>query len=121
MDILLAILNRPEFYQLYCMRFFFVESIYDLDQPGHSSDNIRGGFNNPFITLTTNALGFYVICQTKDQSVAVIMVQEKLFYLYQVIDFLKSSLIYTAYIFCRIVKTLLTKIEMQAVFSKTNI
>ena len=79
MDILLAILNRPEFYQLYCMRFFFVESIYDLDQPGHSSDNIRGGFNNPFITLTTNALGFYVICQTKDQSVAVIMVQETFF------------------------------------------
>ena len=25
---------------------------------------------NPFITPSTNALGFYAICQTKDQSVA---------------------------------------------------
>ena len=29
---------------------------------------------NPFITSSINALGFYAICQTKDQSVAVIMV-----------------------------------------------
>ena len=36
---------------------------------------------NPFITPSTNALGSYVICQTKDQSVAVKMVQETLFYL----------------------------------------
>ena len=36
---------------------------------------------NPFITPATNALGFYVICQTKDQSVAVIMVHETLFHL----------------------------------------
>ena len=43
------------------------------------------------------------------------------FQIYQVIDFLKSTLIYTAYIFLRIVKTLLTKVERQAVFSKTNI
>ena len=35
----------------------------------------------PFITSSTNALGFYAICQTKDQSVAVIMVHETLFYL----------------------------------------
>ena len=34
----------------------------------------------PFITPSTNALGSYVICQTKDQSVAVIMVHETLFY-----------------------------------------
>ena len=34
---------------------------------------------NPFITPPTNALGFYAICQTKDQSVTVIMVHETLF------------------------------------------
>ena len=34
---------------------------------------------NPFITPSTNALGFYAICQTKDQSVAVIIVHETLF------------------------------------------
>ena len=36
---------------------------------------------NPFITPSTNALGFYAICQTKDQSVAVLMVRKTLFYL----------------------------------------
>ena len=36
---------------------------------------------NSIITPSTNALGFYAICQTKDQSVAVIMVHEKLFHL----------------------------------------
>ena len=36
---------------------------------------------NPFITPSTNALGSYAICQTKDQSVAVKMVHETLFYL----------------------------------------
>ena len=35
----------------------------------------------PFITPSTNAIGFYAICQTKDQSVAVIMVHETLLYL----------------------------------------
>ena len=36
---------------------------------------------NPFITPSTNVLGFYAICQTKDQSVAVKMVHETLFHL----------------------------------------
>ena len=36
---------------------------------------------NPFITPSTNALGFYAICQTKDQNVAVIMVHETLSFL----------------------------------------
>ena len=36
---------------------------------------------NPFITPSTNALGSYAICQTKDQSVAVKIVHEALFYL----------------------------------------
>ena len=36
---------------------------------------------NPFITPSTNELGLYAIYQTKDQSVAVIMVHETLFYL----------------------------------------
>ena len=36
---------------------------------------------NPFITPSTNALGFYAICQAKDQSVAVKMVHEVIRYL----------------------------------------
>ena len=36
---------------------------------------------NPFMTPARNALGIHVICQTKDQSVAVIMVHRTLFYL----------------------------------------
>ena len=36
---------------------------------------------NPCITPSINALGFYVICTTKDQSVALIMVYETLFHL----------------------------------------
>ena len=36
---------------------------------------------NPFITPSPNALGFYAICQMKDQSIAILMVQETLFYL----------------------------------------
>ena len=36
---------------------------------------------NPFITPSTNALGFNAIYQTKVLSVAVIMVHETLFYL----------------------------------------
>ena len=36
---------------------------------------------NPFISPSTNVLGFNAICQTKDQSVAVIMVHETSFYL----------------------------------------
>ena len=43
-----------------------------------------GGVNmneNPFITSSTIALGFYAICRTKDQSVTVIVMHETLFYL----------------------------------------
>ena len=50
----------------------------------HSEFTYEGGSicnENPFITPSTNALGFPAIRQTKDQSVAVIMVHEKLFYL----------------------------------------
>ena len=36
---------------------------------------------NPLLTPSTNALGSYAICRTKDQSVAVKMVHETLFYL----------------------------------------
>ena len=62
---------------------------------------------NPFITPSTNALGLYAICQTKDQSVAVIRCMKHYFIFPNLIitDFLKSTLIYTAYIFLRIVKT----------------
>ena len=45
--------------------------------------NYEGGSicnENPFITPSTNTLGLYVICQTKDQSVTVKMVHETLFY-----------------------------------------
>ena len=44
----------------------------------------KGGsicIENPFITPSINKLGFNVICQMKDQSVASIMVYETLFYL----------------------------------------
>ena len=44
--------------------------------------HLRGGLicnETPFITPATNTLGFYAICQTKDQSVAVIMVHGTLF------------------------------------------
>ena len=37
---------------------------------------------NPFITSSTNALGFYPIYQTKDQSLAVKMVYKTLFYIF---------------------------------------
>ena len=79
---------------------------------------------NPFITPSTNVLGFYAMCQTKDQSAAVIMVHKTFFYLSKfntLQAFLKSTLMYTAYIFLRIVKTHFTKVERHAVFSKTNI
>ena len=36
---------------------------------------------NPCITPSTNTLGFYAICQTKDQSVAIIMVHKTSFYI----------------------------------------
>ena len=52
---------------------------------------------NPFITPSTNTLRFNVICQTKDQSVAVIMVHVTLFYFFttmlsKVFDELKSGI-----------------------------
>ena len=42
---------------------------------------------NPFITPSTDALGIYAICQTKDQSVAITMVHETLFYLSNLISY----------------------------------
>ena len=56
----------------------------DFDQTGTVTNKYEGGsiYNeNPFIAPSTNALGFYVICQTKNQSVAVIMVHETLIHL----------------------------------------
>ena len=47
-------------------------------------NNYEGGSicnENPCITPSKNALGFNAICQAKDQSVAVLMVHETLFYL----------------------------------------
>ena len=88
---------------------------------------MRGGLlcnENPLITPSTNVLGFYAIYQTKDQSLAVLMVHKTLFYLSNfnsLRTFLKSTLIYTVYIFLYIVKKILTKVERHAVFSKTNI
>ena len=49
------------------------------------SDFYEGGSicnENPFITPSTNALGSYAICQMKDQSVAVKMVHETLFFFF---------------------------------------
>ena len=42
---------------------------------------------NPFITPSINALEFYAICLTKDQSKAVIIVYETLFYLSNLISY----------------------------------
>ena len=50
--------------------------VFNLAYEGDSICN-----ENPFITPFTKALGFYAICQTKDQRVAVIMVRKTLFYL----------------------------------------
>ena len=55
---------------------FFAKSGLLMTYEGGSICN-----ENPFITSSTNALGFYAIRQTKDQSVAVIMVHETLFHL----------------------------------------
>ena len=63
------------------------ELIFLTQVPANKKESFRtyeGGSicnENPFITPSTNALGFYGIRQTKDQSVAVIMVHETLFYL----------------------------------------
>ena len=49
-----------------------------------SPEHLRGGSIcnvNPYITPSKNALGFNAICQAKDQSVAVLMMHETLFYL----------------------------------------
>ena len=43
------------------------------------------------------------------------------FQIQYVTGFLKCTLLYTAYIFLRIEKLILTKVERHAVFSKTNI
>ena len=55
-----------------------------------SAKDYEGGSicnENPIITPSINALGFYAICQTKDQSVAVIMVYKTLFYFANLISY----------------------------------
>ena len=56
-----------------------VSAIYSMKISKYEGGSICN--ENPFITPSPNALGFYAICQTKDQSIAFIMVQETLFYL----------------------------------------
>ena len=63
------------FFVLFFVRFSFNYPIL-ITYEGGSICN-----ENPFITPSPNALGLYAICQTKDQSTAVVMVQETLFYL----------------------------------------
>ena len=59
--------------------------IFNFNHKNINIGNTRGGGGgsicngHPFITPSINAFGFYAICQTKDQSVAVIMVHETLF------------------------------------------
>ena len=79
---------------------------------------------NVFITPSTNALGFYTICQTKDQSLALQMVHQPLFYLSNLFSYrlLKHTHTYTLYIFSsRLQKNIFTKVERYTVFSKTSI
>ena len=52
---------------------------HSLTEPLYEGGSICN--ENPFITPSTNALGLYAICQTKDQSVVIIMVHETLCYL----------------------------------------
>ena len=55
---------------------FFSHVLLLIDYEGGSICN-----ENPIITPSINTLGFYAICQMKDQSVAFIMMYETLFYL----------------------------------------
>ena len=60
------------------------ELAHRMDHSTPKYCNYEGGSicnENPFITPSTNALGFNAICQTKDQSVVIIMVHGTLFYL----------------------------------------
>ena len=65
-------------------RFTFLLIILQNARKKNKKQIYEGGSicnENPFVTPSTNALGFNAICQTKDQSVAIIMVHEPLFYL----------------------------------------
>ena len=53
----------------------------DVDQDTYEGGGGSICNENSVITPSTNALECYAICQTKDQSVAVMMVFEALFYL----------------------------------------
>ena len=83
---------------------------------------------NVLITPSTNALGFYTICQTKDQSLALQMVHQPLFYLSNLLSYrlLKHTHThthtYTLHIVSsRLQKNIFTKVERYTVFSKTSI
>ena len=55
---------------------------------------------NPIITPSINAFGLYAICQTKDQSVAIIMVYKTLFYFTNLISYIlykKHTIIHCIY------------------------
>ena len=72
---------------LFCYERDFMVSLSDDKQADifddfNTTNRYEGGSicnENPFITPSTNALGVNAICQTKDQSVAVIMVHKTLF------------------------------------------
>ena len=58
---------------------FPIEKNSKINLPTYEGGSICN--ENPFITPARTALGIHALCQTKDQSVAVIMVHETLFYL----------------------------------------
>ena len=75
-------------------RFCQILPMSKVDQSKLRNHEVRKKFNtvyeggsicnkNPFITPSTNVLGFNAICQTKDQGVTVIMVHKTLFYLFK--------------------------------------
>ena len=72
MGFLVCSFGQIKLFPFWCLLLITFENFYE----GGSICN-----ENPFITPSTNALGSYAICQTKDQSVAVKMVHETLFYL----------------------------------------
>ena len=79
--------NQADIIEVFNSTSRYLDDLLNIDNPYFEQmvgQIYEGGSicnENPFITPSTNALGSYAIGQTKDQSVAVKMVHEILFYL----------------------------------------
>ena len=74
---IVSLKNEGSFHKYFLALFKRIDQLVTIYS--YAGDSICN--ENPFITPSTNALGSYAICQTKDQSVAIIMVHETIFYL----------------------------------------